>query len=82
MLTVLVRSWGPCEKSWEIRGAYVGGLGQLLGPMLAVQGPLGTYVGGLGSLLGPMLAVLGCSWDLCWRSWALLGRMLAVLDRS
>ena len=53
----------------EALGAYVGGLGPLLGPMLAVLGRswalcwpyvgcLGAYVGGLGLLLGPMLAVL------------------------
>ena len=63
--------------------AYVGGLGPLLGPvlavlglMLAVLGPLracvgclGAYVGGLGPLLGPMLAVLGRSEGLCRWSW-------------
>ena len=52
--------------------AYVGGLGPLSAPMLAVLGPLGTYVGGPGPLLG-MLAVLGRSWDLCWLSWGGLG---------
>ena len=51
-------------------GAYVGGLGPLLGPMLAVLGrswglcwrswaALRAYVGGLGSGSGPKLAVLG-----------------------
>ena len=56
----------------EALGAYVGGLGPLLGPMLAVLGRswalcwpyvgcLGAYVGGLGPVLGPMLEVLGCS---------------------
>ena len=62
--------------------ASVGGLGPLLGPMLAVLGALGTYVGGLGSLLGPMLAVLGRSWELCWRSWAALGAHVGGLGRS
>ena len=49
----------------EALGAYVGGLGPLLGPMLAVLGrswglcwrswaALRAYVGGLGLLLGPM----------------------------
>ena len=47
----------------EALGAYVGGLGPLLGPMLAVLGrswglrswaALGANVGGLGLLLGPM----------------------------
>ena len=31
-----------CWRSWAALGAYVGGLGPLLGPMLAVLGPLGT----------------------------------------
>ena len=72
-------------RSWASLGTYVGGLGPLLEPMLAVLGrswrlcwrswaALGAYVGGPGPLLGPMLAVLGCSWGLCWRSWAVLGR--------
>ena len=39
--------------------ASVGGLGSLLGPMLAVLGRFGPYVGGRGPLLGPMFAVLG-----------------------
>ena len=68
MLAVLGRSWGLCWRSGAALGVYVGGLGPLLGPMLAVLGPLGTYVGGLGQLLGPMLAVLGRSWGLYGRS--------------
>ena len=48
-------------------GCYVGGLGPLLGFMLAV--------------LGLMLAVLGRSGSVCWRSWRLLGPLLAVLSR-
>ena len=59
-----------CARSWVALGAYVGGLGPLLGPMLAVLGrswalccgsraTLGAHVGGLGPLLGPKLAVLG-----------------------
>ena len=79
---VLGRSCGLCWRSWVALGAYVGGLGPLLGPMFAVLGPLGTYVGSLRPLLGPMFAVLGRSWALCWRSWAALGPMLAVLGRS
>ena len=54
----------------EALGAYVGGLGPLLGPMLAVLGrswvlcwlswaALKAHVGGLGSRSGPMWAVLG-----------------------
>ena len=57
----------------EALGAYVGGLGLLLGPMLAVLvrswglcwrswAALGAHVGGLGR-----------SWGLCWRSWAAFG---------
>ena len=37
----------------------MGGLGPLLGLMLAVLAALGAYVGGLGSGSGPKLAVLG-----------------------
>ena len=57
-------------RSWAALETYVGGLGVLLGPMLAVLGrswglcarswvALGAYVGGLGPLLGPMWAVWG-----------------------
>ena len=35
-------------RSWAALGPYVGGLGPLLGPMLAVLVALGTYVGGPG----------------------------------
>ena len=60
-------------------GAYVGGLGPLLGPMLAVLGrswgqcwrswgALGGHVGDLGLLLWPMLAVLGRPWGQSSRS--------------
>ena len=30
---VLSRSWGLCSRSWAVLGAYVGGLGPLLGPI-------------------------------------------------
>ena len=64
----------------EVLGAYVGGLGPLLGLMLAVLGrswglcwrswaALKAYVGGLGSRSGPMWAVLGADQGLCGRSW-------------
>ena len=43
-------------------GAYLGDLGLLLGPMLAVLGRSWGYVGGLGR-----------SWGLSWRSWVALG---------
>ena len=61
---------GVCGWSWAALGAYVAGLGSLLGPLRAVLGrswglcwrswaALGAYVGGLGLLLEPILAVLG-----------------------
>ena len=63
-------------------GAYVDGLGPLLGPMLAVLGrswdlcwrswaALGTYVGGLGR-----------SWGLCGRPWGVEGRKVAQTERE
>ena len=66
---VLGRSCGLCWRSWVALGAYVGGLGALLGPMLVVLGrswgvcwrswaALGASVGGLGPLLRSLLAVL------------------------
>ena len=45
MLAVLGRSWGLRCRSWAALGAYVGGLGLLLGPMLAVLGALGPKCG-------------------------------------
>ena len=45
-------------RSWAAFGTYVGGLGALLGPTLAVLSRSWAYVGGLGPLLGPKLAVL------------------------
>ena len=62
--------------------ASVGGLGSLLGPMLAVLGSFGPYVGGLGPLLGPMFAVLGPLGTYVGSLRPLLGPMLAVLGRS
>ena len=67
-------SRGLCWRSWAALGAYVGGLGPLLGPMLVVLGrswglcwrswaALRAYVGGLGSGSGPKLAVLGPKWS-------------------
>ena len=60
-------------RSWAAFGTYVGGLGALLGPMLAVVGRSWALMGGLEPLLGPLCPVLGCSWSPCWRSWAALG---------
>ena len=50
ILVVLGCSLGLCWRSWGPLGAYVGGHGALLEPMLAVLGPLGAYVGGPGLL--------------------------------
>ena len=62
-----------CVRSRAALETYVGGLGVLLGPMLAVLGRSWALMGGLEPLLGPLCPVLGCSWSLCWRSWAALG---------
>ena len=70
----------------EALGAYVGCLGPLLEPMLAVLGhlcwrswaALGAYVGGLGPLLEP---ILGRSWAYVGGPGSLLEPMLAVLGR-
>ena len=89
----VVKLTGLRVRSWAAFGTYVGGLGALLGPMLAVVGRSWALMGGLEPLLGPLCPVLGCSWSLCWRSWAalgtyvgglgpLLGPMLAVFGRS
>ena len=59
------------KRSGQESGAYVGGLGPLLGPMLAVLGcsqglcrrsweRIRAHVGGLGSGSGPKLTVLAC----------------------
>ena len=55
MLAVSGRSWDLCWRSWAALGAYVrdlgasvGGLGPLLGLMLAVLAGLGASVGGPG----------------------------------
>ena len=74
MLAVLGCSWGLCWRSWAALGAYVGGLGLLLG-----------LCGPSGSLLGPILGILGRSWDLLGAyvggPGPLLGPLLAVLSR-
>ena len=49
----------------EALGAYVGGLGLLLEPMLAV--------------FGRSWALCRRSWGLCWRSWAALGAYVGGL---
>ena len=45
LLAVLGRSWGLCGRSWVAFRAFVGDLGPLLGPLLAVLGPLGPKSG-------------------------------------
>ena len=72
------RSRGLCVRSWAARGAYVGGLGAVLGPMLAIlsmYGPswaaLGASVGGLGctwAALGAYVGNLGPLLGLYWRT--------------
>ena len=53
------RSRALSWRSWAALGPYVGGLGPLLGPVLAV--------------LGRSCGVSSRSWSLCWQSWAALG---------
>ena len=88
---ILGRSWGLCWRSWAALGAYVGGLGPLLGPILAVLGrswalcwrswaALGAYLRDLGASvggLGPLLGSMLAVLGLCWRSWGALGRKVA-----
>ena len=47
-LVVSGRSWDLRWRSWAALGAFLGDLGQLLGPMLAILGCLGAFVGGPG----------------------------------
>ena len=68
---VLGRFGGLCVRSWAALGAFVGGPGPLLWPLLAVLGRSWASAGGLGP-----------SWGLCWRSWAAPGALWAVLGRS
>ena len=58
---VLSRSWGLCWRSWAALGAYVGGLGPLLGPMLAVLGRSWSLCWRSWGVLGPKWSVLGRS---------------------
>ena len=65
---ILGRSWDLCVRSWAALGAYVGGLGAVLAPILAILGrswastgglgctwaARGAYVGDLGPLLSPL----------------------------
>ena len=79
---VFCRSWGLCVRSWAALGAYVVGLGTVLGPMLAI---LGLY-GRSRAALGAFVRSLGCIWAALGAYVGglgpLLGAMLAVLGRS
>ena len=55
---VLGRFGGLCVRSWAALGAFVGGPGPLLWPLLAVLGRSWASAGGPGPLLGPLYAVL------------------------
>ena len=93
---VLGRSWDLCVRSWAAPGAFVGGLGADLGPILPILGrswastggpgpllgPLKAVFAPLGRLLGPMLAILGRSWASTGGPGPLLGPLCAVLGRS
>ena len=59
---VLGRFGGLCVRSWAALGAYVGGLGAVLGPMWAIL-----------RCSWSLRAVLGRSWGLYRRSWVHLG---------
>ena len=63
---VLGRSWTLCWRSWAAPGAYVAGLGPLLGPMFTILGPLFA-------ILVRSWGLCSRSWGLCWRSWAVVG---------
>ena len=86
---VLGRSWGLCVRSRAALGAYVGGLGALVGPMLAILSlygrswaALGASVGGLGCTwlaLGAYVGNLGPLLGLYWRSWVALGAYVGGL---
>ena len=78
------RDLQPGGRSWVVLRAYVGGLGPLLEPMLAVWGrswglcwrswaALGAYAGGLGAILESKWSVLSGSG----RSWKGQGRKVA-----
>ena len=58
----------------EALGACVGGLGPLLGPMLAVLGRSWGLCWRSWAALGAMYAVLGADQGLSWRSWGPSGR--------
>ena len=85
------RDLWPRGQSGAALGAYLGGLGPLLEPVLAVLGrswvlcwrswaALGAYLRDLGASvggLGPLLGSMLAVLGLCWRSWGALGRKVA-----
>ena len=68
---VLGRFGGLCVRSWAALGAYVGSLGAVLGPMLAILscswgsvGGLGCTWAALGAYVGDLAPLLGLySWS-------------------
>ena len=84
---VLGRSWGLFVRSWAALGAYVGGLGAVLRPTLAILSCSWASTGGPGPLSEASIGGLGCTWaalgayvgdlgpllGLYWRSCAALG---------
>ena len=56
---VLGRSWGLCVRSWAALGAYVGGLGAVLGPTLAILSLSWASIGGLGCTWAALGACVG-----------------------
>ena len=75
---VLGRFGGLCVRSWAALGAYVGGLGAVLGTMLAI---LGLY-GRSWATLGTSVCGLGCTWAALGAYVGDLGPLQAVLGRS
>ena len=83
---------GLCRWSSAALGAYVCGLGSLLGPLWAVLDSSWGLCGRSWVALGASAGDLGPLLGLCWRSWAapwafvgdlgpLLGPLLAVMGR-
>ena len=59
VLMVFGRSCGLCVRSLAALGAYVGGLGAVLGPMLAILSCSWGSVGGLGCTWAALGAYVG-----------------------
>lgn len=58
LLEVLGRYWGRCVRSWAALGIYLGGLGQLLGPIFAVCGRSWSLCGRSGARKSKDIATL------------------------